>query len=130
MRYLTVDDVVKANRTALRPGENEAINFGLLESAVLRPQTTIDGQDAYPDIHTKAAVLMYSLANNHAFGAANKRTAVLSTRLFYNLNGLDMVIADIDLFHLALDVATKIYDTTELAGRLKELVVPLELPTE
>lgn len=130
MRYLTVGDVVKAHSKALRHGESEGMQFGMLESAVLRPQTTIDGQDAYPDLHTKAAVLFYSLCNNHAFAAANKRTAVLSVQLFFNVNGWDLKVQDIDLYHLALDTATKMVEYAEIAATFKDWTEPLPLPED
>lgn len=50
MEYLTTDDVVRMSEAEVGP--NRLLDFGLLESAVLRPQQTVFGQDAYPDIHT------------------------------------------------------------------------------
>ena len=41
-------------------------DVGLLGSAVARPQTTVFGQDAYPDLWAKAAALLQSIVNNHA----------------------------------------------------------------
>ena len=41
-------------------------DVGLLLSAVARPQTTVYGVEAYPDLWTKAPALMESLARNHA----------------------------------------------------------------
>jgi death-on-curing protein len=43
---------------------------------VHRPQTTVGGADAYPDVHSKAAALFHSLIRNHAFIDGNKRTAL------------------------------------------------------
>jgi len=45
------------------------------------------GADAYPDLVSKAAALMHSLVLNHAFVDGNKRTAVLATLIFLDLNG-------------------------------------------
>ena len=53
MRYLTAGDVLKINESEVGP--DQLADFGLLESAVLRPQQTVAGQDAYPDRHSKAA---------------------------------------------------------------------------
>lgn len=61
--------------------------IGLLESAVARPQASAFGTDAYPDLASKAAALLHSLVLNHAFIDGNKRTAVLSTLVFLDLNG-------------------------------------------
>jgi death-on-curing protein len=60
---------------------------GLLESAVARPQASALGVDAYPDLISKAAALLHSLVLNHAFVDGNKRSAVLATLVFLDLNG-------------------------------------------
>ncbi|ETW26794.1 hypothetical protein MGAST_06225 [Mycobacterium gastri 'Wayne'] len=36
----------------------EVVDFGLLDAAVARPQTTVYGIDTYPGLSTKAAVLL------------------------------------------------------------------------
>lgn len=51
--YLTTDDVQQLN--AYWIGPDKLRDFGLLESAVLRPQATVFGEDAYLSIHEKAA---------------------------------------------------------------------------
>src|SRR5690625_360727 len=59
---------------------------GLLESALYRPQQTMFVKDAYPTIYEKAAALTESLAKNHSFHNANKRTALASLIIFLKLN--------------------------------------------
>ena len=49
-------------------------DIGMLASALGRPKATVFGQDAYPDIWSKAAALMHSIIRNHPFLDANKRT--------------------------------------------------------
>ena len=85
MRYVTAGEVVAINEAEIGPGL--LADFGLLESAVLRAQQSVFGADAYPDIHSKAAALLHSLIRNHPFIDGNKRTAVLSVLVFYELNG-------------------------------------------
>ena len=50
-------------------------DFGMLDSAVMRPQASAFGDDAYPTIHEKATALLHGLARNHPFVDGNKRTA-------------------------------------------------------
>ena len=50
-------------------------DFGILDGAVMRPQASAFGEDAFPSIHEKAAALLHSLARNHPFVTANKRPA-------------------------------------------------------
>src|SRR3990167_2652977 len=66
----------------------------MLESAVLRPQTTFDGKDLYEDIYEKSVALLYSLIKNHPFVDGNKRTALHATITFLELNGSVVNIAD------------------------------------
>jgi len=68
-------------------GKHALWDRGLLESAVARPQASAFGVDAYPDLASKAAALLHSLVLNHAFVDGNKRTAVLATLVFLDLNG-------------------------------------------
>lgn len=86
MRYLTVEEVLEINAEVM--GGSPALrDRGLLESAVARPQASAFGADAYPDLVSKAAALLHSLVLNHAFVDGNKRTAVLATLVFLDLNG-------------------------------------------
>lgn len=86
MRYLTVEEVLEVNAEVMG-GRHALRDRGLLESAVARPQASALGADAYPDLVSKAAALLHSLVLNHAFVDGNKRTAVLATLVFLDLNG-------------------------------------------
>lgn len=91
MRYLTVDEISKLNRRIIHlysPGELIGIkDVNLLESAVLRPQSSVFGEDAYPDIYHKAAALFESLGQNHLFHNANKRISKAAMVMFLFVNG-------------------------------------------
>lgn len=85
-RYLSLSDVLGFAEAAL--GEKPVVrDFGLLESALARPATTVLGQDAYPSVHLKAASLLQSLCGNHALVDGNKRLAWATTAVFLVLNG-------------------------------------------
>jgi death-on-curing protein len=86
VRFLTVDEVLEINAEVMG-GSHALRDRGLLESAVARPQASAFGVDAYPDLVSKAAALLHSLVMNHAFVDGNKRTAVLATLVFLDLNG-------------------------------------------
>ena len=126
MRYLTASEVVLVSQQEVGP--DLLADFGLLEAAVLRPQQSVFGADAYPDIHTKAAAMMHSLIRNHAFIDGNKRTGVLATILFYNLNGFQVDAAQEDVIALALDIAEGQIDVEGIAGILKGWAEALPLP--
>ena len=87
-RYLTVEQALRIARAAVG-GPIEVRDIGLLESAVHRPRASVLGQDAYPDLFTKAAALLHSLARNHPLVDGNKRLAWLATYVFLAKNGVD-----------------------------------------
>jgi death-on-curing protein len=126
--YLTVSDVVGLSEAEVGP--DILVDLGLLESAVLRPQQTVAGQDAYPDIHTKAAALMHSLIRNHPFVDGNKRTGVLAVAVFYGLNGWEIVADQGAIVALAVDVAEGVLDVAAISKTLKGWARQLELPDE
>jgi death-on-curing protein len=57
-------------------------DVGLLGAAAVRPQTTVFGQDAYPDLISKVAPLLRSVVNNHALVDGNNRLGWLATATF------------------------------------------------
>ena len=81
-------------------------DLGLLDSAAHRPQTSLFGEDAYPDLHTKAAVLLESLTRNHALIDGNERLAWVAVVVFDGLNGLAVRAPEDDAYDLVIGVAT------------------------
>lgn len=124
MRYLTAGEVIAINESEIGP--DLLADFGLLEAAVLRPQQTVFRSDAYPDIHTKAAAMLHSLIRHHPFIDGNKRTAVLSMIVFYNLNGHSIEAGQGELVALVLDVAEGQVDVETIAGTLKGWAHPIQ----
>lgn len=79
--YLDLEDV-----SYLAGGPENIRDLGALLSALGRPQATVFGQDAYPDLWAKAAALGQSLARNHPLVDRNKRTAFEAMLLFLDYN--------------------------------------------
>jgi death-on-curing protein len=61
-------------------------DHGLLEAAIARPRASAFSQDAYPDLHVKAAALLHSLVRNHALVDGNERLGWAACRVFLGLN--------------------------------------------
>jgi death-on-curing protein len=89
MEYLDRDDVLVAGAAAVGV-ELRVADYGLLDAAAVRPQATAFGVDAYPDLFTKAAALLHSLARNHALVDGNKRTAWAAAWTFLYLNDIEL----------------------------------------
>src|SRR3954469_16640917 len=83
VEYLDLADLISLARRLL--GDPPPIrDVGLLSSAAARPQASAFGEDAYPDLWTKAAALHQSLLKNHALVDGNKRLAWLATQPSWN----------------------------------------------
>ncbi|MEH7249351.1 type II toxin-antitoxin system death-on-curing family toxin [Neobacillus niacini] len=89
-KYLTEAQVIFLNSHQIKlysPKEQLGVKEPtLLNSAINRPKSTMFEQDLYPTIYEKAAALFESLAKNHAFFNANKRTAFASLYMFLRQN--------------------------------------------
>jgi death-on-curing protein len=102
VEYLEVDDLLAAGR-ALLEAEPVVRDWGALDSAVHRPQSSMFGVEAYPTLDTKAAALMLSVVQNHALVDGNKRlgvVAVVAVVVFYGLNGHRFVAPHEELYEL------------------------------
>jgi death on curing protein len=121
VEFLDLDDVVDLAIALL--GDPAPIrDIGLLGSAVARPQTTAFGEDAYPDIWTKAAALLHSIVKNHALVDGNKRLGWLATAVFLEINGIEISGAsNDDVYDLVIDVAAGQPSVDTIAERLRQL---------
>lgn len=80
-------------------------DLGLLDSAAHRPQVTLYGREAYPDLDLKAAVLLESLVRNHTLVDGNKRLGWLAVFVFYRVNGIDLDAPEEPAYGLVMSVA-------------------------
>lgn len=121
VEYLELEDVVAL--AAILFGDPPPIrDIGLLGSAVARPRTSAFGQDAYPDILTKAAALLQSIVNNHAMIDGNKRLGWLSTAVFLEVNGVKALrISNDDVYDFVIWVAATSPAIEEIVSRLRLL---------
>jgi death-on-curing protein len=122
--YLTAPEVLHIAARVL--GTDPPIrDVGLLESAVARPQATAFGADAYPDLDSKAAALLHSLARNHALVDGNKRLALAAVIAFYGVNGRRLTLTNDEAYDLVIDVATGHLDSGEkITTRLRNATEP------
>jgi death-on-curing protein len=101
--YLSFDEaLIVATRALGAPPEIR--DPGLLESALARPQASVFGSDAYPDIWTKAAALFESLARNHALIDGNKRLALAGLIAFLGVNGHRLTCTNDQAYDFTMEV--------------------------
>ncbi|MFR9750729.1 type II toxin-antitoxin system death-on-curing family toxin [Nocardia sp. 004] len=117
MEYLTLPELLNL---AERLDTAAVRDYGLLESALTRPQSSVFGQDAYPDVWQKAAALMESIARNYGLVDGNKRLAWYASRVFLYLDGhrLDPRFDVDDAERFVLDVCQGVLDVPAIAERL------------
>lgn len=124
MIFLDLDALLHIAQRTLGSDPNVR-DYGLLESALARPQATAFGEDAYADIHAKAAALLHSLARNHALMDGNKRLALAATLAFYGMNGLRLTLTNDQAYDLVIDVAAgRLPDIGEIAAILQRGTAP------
>ena len=119
MIYLTIEDLlIVASRVI--DGEVLLRDAGLLESAAARPQTTVFGEDAYPDVHSKAAALLLSICKNHALIDGNKRLALAGTIVMLGVNGWTLTLTNDEAYDLVISVASgELNEVAEVAEQLR-----------
>lgn len=92
----------------------------LILSALGEPKQTFGGKELYPDILSKAAVLMRSIAQNHGFHNANKRTAMMATIIFLEENGYEVIAPNKKMYRLAMKVVIQKPSVNNIAKTLEK----------
>ena len=82
--YLTLQETLDLHEQLIQRfgGSAGVRDMGLLESALLRPQTGY-----YDTLSLQAAALLQSLIQNHSFVDGNKRVAFAAAAIFLRMNG-------------------------------------------
>ncbi len=100
MIFLDLEALLYVATRALRT-DPVVRDYGLLESALARPQASAFGEDAYPTAHDKAAAPLHSLARNQALVDGNKRLALAATIAFLGMNGIKLTLSNDQAYDLA-----------------------------
>src|SRR5690625_3136570 len=121
--YLTTNQVITINTMQIKiysPLEQIGVKEpNLLDSALNRPKQTVFEADAYPSIIEKAAALTESLAKNHPFHNANKRTALASLIIFLKLNGYEWTMGVVEEQDFIVSVVTNKYKFVDISEMIK-----------
>ena len=128
MNYLTVRDIVKINAKLItKTSKGEMIGVRdvvALERTVEQPKQIVFGEELYPSIYDKAAILSINLAKRHPFQNANKRTALVAMMTFFMMNGYKTTFSREETVSLLLTITTSSVEFDQLkanvAGYLKD----------
>lgn len=119
MIYLTVEELLLVAERALGGQEVKVRDLGLLNASVVRPQTNVFGQEAYPTLPEKAAALVQSIAMNHALVDGNKRLALAAVIAFCGMNGQRLSMTNDEAYDFIIRVIVEHLDVPEIAELLR-----------
>ena len=102
------------------PESSHILKPSALEAALELPKKCLYGQELYPDLFEKAAVLMRELIYGHPFEAANKRTGYMAALIFLSENGFDIGSTVDEAISLTLRIATDKANVKEVAEWLRK----------
>lgn len=127
MRYLQLEEVIYiyTEMTQRCGGEAGLRDEAALEMVLNKPQVTFDGEELYPDLYTKAAVLMYALLQNKPFVAGNRQMALLLGMFLLRVNGYHVVATQDVLVELMLGIEAGTYKVDQLVSWLRGHAAPL-----
>lgn len=113
--YLSLEDLLVLCEEI---GRFEVRDRGLLDSAAHRPASSLFGEDAYPELDTKAAVLLESIVRNDPLVDGNKRLGWVATVVFYGLNGVTLDAPEDPAYDLVIAAAAGHLPYADAAQRL------------
>lgn len=125
--YLALEEVLALHEYAIRRygGSYGVASLERLESALNTPKQTMFGEELYPDIFAKAAILVYLLVQNHPFVDGNKRTALYAMLRFLENNGFVVTVTSNDeLYQFTVDIATSTLGKEQIEEWLRGHTVP------
>jgi death-on-curing protein len=88
---LTVAEILEMNRLLIQKYGGAGVGFhnrGSLEFALEEIHGFVFGQERFPTIFDKAACLGWRIISGHVFIDGNKRTAMMATLAFLDLNNI------------------------------------------
>ncbi len=131
LQSISFEEVLEFNRLAIeateglyREANNNLLNPGSLHYALEEIQGLVFGQDIYPTVIEKAAILAWRIIVGHVFNDGNKRTAMLSCVTLLELNGYHLQI-DFEVKDMALAIANRQIDYQGFVEWLRRKVLPL-----
>ena len=90
MNYLSQDDILDLHAFAVEHygGLMGIKSYDRLQQVLTAPSQSMFGAELYPDLPSKAAVLVYLIVKHRPFVGGNEATALLVLLRFLAINGL------------------------------------------
>lgn len=105
--YLSLENVLAIHDEMINSygGRKGVREKNLLLSALEQPKCMFNGQDLHRTIFEKAASYLFHICKNHPFVDGNKRTALVSSFVFLDLNHYEITASEVEFEELVMGVA-------------------------
>lgn len=121
--FLTLAEVLEMHAALIHEygGEEGMRDFGLLQSALGQPELLLHFKEEDCDFFDLAAAYAFSICRNHPFIDGNKRTALASTLVFLEINGISLLDPESKLLSAMEKMAAGKLDRNSFARLLRGL---------
>lgn len=128
MLYPSFDEVLRHHQKVIeRTGGSHGLrDAGALQSSLTQPQMSFGGEELYPTMAEKAAILGFSLITNHPFIDGNKRIGYVVMEIFLVINGCEFVLDNDEQEAVILQVASGEMNKDAFSKWVKSKMKPLE----
>ncbi|HDN80502.1 MAG TPA: type II toxin-antitoxin system death-on-curing family toxin [Chloroflexi bacterium] len=128
VRYLSLHEVLTLHEFAIQEfgGSSGVISLERLEISIETLRQQVFGEELYPDLFSKAAILFFLLVKNHCFVDGNKRTAVLAMFEFLERNGYTLNVSNDELYEFTIKVASCEVDKTGVESWVRQYAQSLK----
>ncbi len=100
---------------------------GMLEFAVMRARNLWAYSETPPSLARLAAAYAFGISSNHPFVDGNKRTALVVSFAFMDVNGLSVNASQVDAYSMILGLAAGEIEEQQIADWLEQYSEPIGL---
>ena len=93
MKWIKIEDLLIIHEMVIKEtgGVHGVINWGALESVLIRPFISFEEKELFPDLWSKIAAMVHAIIMYHPFIDGNKRAAVVAADVCLRLNGYRLI---------------------------------------
>jgi len=123
VRFLTVTEVIHMHSVQIIQfgGIHGIRDLALLESAVYTPQAGFANEYFHKDISKMTAAYLYHIVKNHPFIDGNKRTGLLASLSFLDMNGVEITWTNSAMYHITMQVAASQITKEDLVNFFRKI---------
>ena len=126
MIWLSQDQVIYLHDEIINAtgGSHVVRDDGILQSVLLAPMQTYDGNELFPSVIEKAARLACGLTQFHPFTDGNKRIGAHSMLVVLELNGISLSYSQKELYDIFMRLADGNAEYSDLTEWVKNHLIP------